>query len=65
MFSVLLVFRTDVWRYKNDAWKIIYELSRITDGEWLKRMNQILTLLQAQTGKCNFEKLKQIKQGYE
>lgn len=30
-------FRTEIWRYKEDAWEdIIYELGRITDGEWLE-----------------------------
>lgn len=50
-------FRTEVWRYKNDAWEdTIYELSRITDGEWLEADESDLTLLaNAQTKKCNFE----------
>lgn len=39
-------FRTEVWRYKNDAWEdTIYELSRITDGEWLEADESDLTLL--------------------
>ncbi|MEB9817158.1 hypothetical protein P4K18_27410, partial [Bacillus cereus] len=37
-------FRTEVWRYKNDAWEdTIYELSRITDGEWLEADESDLT----------------------
>lgn len=29
--------RLEVWRYKSDTWEdVIYELSRITDGEWLE-----------------------------
>ncbi|MDH5159750.1 hypothetical protein [Heyndrickxia oleronia] len=30
-------FRTEIWRYQEDAWEdIIYELTRINDGEWLE-----------------------------
>ncbi|MHC8522281.1 hypothetical protein ACPJHQ_14835 [Rossellomorea sp. H39__3] len=30
-------FRTEIWRYKDDAWEdVIYELMRVTDGEWLE-----------------------------
>jgi len=30
-------FRTEIWRYKDDAWEdVLYELSRIGDGEWLE-----------------------------
>ncbi|OCA83452.1 hypothetical protein F7984_10860 [Pradoshia sp. D12] len=30
-------FRTEIWRYKEESWEdIIYELSRITDNEWLE-----------------------------
>ena len=30
-------FRTEIWRYQEDAWEdIIYELTRIHDGEWLE-----------------------------
>ena len=29
--------RLEVWRYKSDTWEdIIYELTKITDGEWLE-----------------------------
>lgn len=29
--------RLEIWRYKSDTWEdIIYELSRMTDGEWLE-----------------------------
>ncbi|MDQ0273928.1 hypothetical protein [Cytobacillus purgationiresistens] len=39
-------FRTEIWRYKEDAWEdIIYELSRISDGEWLEAGEEELTLL--------------------
>ncbi|MGE8204232.1 hypothetical protein ACQKP0_06665 [Heyndrickxia sp. NPDC080065] len=30
-------FRTEIWRYQEDAWEdIIYELTRVNDGEWLE-----------------------------
>ncbi len=50
-------FITEVWRYKNDAWEdTIYELSRITDGEWLEADESDLTLLaNAQTANAIFE----------
>lgn len=58
-------FRTEVWRYKNDAWEdTIYELSRITDGEWLEADESDLTLLaNAQTANAILKKLKQDKAG--
>ncbi|MDP4083576.1 MAG: hypothetical protein Q8934_03065 [Bacillota bacterium] len=39
-------FRTEIWRYKEDAWEdVIYELSRISDGEWLEADEEELTLV--------------------
>jgi hypothetical protein len=39
-------FRTEIWRYKEDAWEdVIYELSRITDGEWLEAGEDELSLV--------------------
>lgn len=39
-------FRTEIWRYKEDAWEdIIYELTRISDGEWLEAGEEELTLV--------------------
>jgi hypothetical protein len=39
-------FRTEIWRYKEDAWEdVIYELSRISDGEWLEAGEEELTLV--------------------
>lgn len=39
-------FRTEIWRYKEDAWEdVIYELSRISDGEWLEAGDEELTLI--------------------
>jgi hypothetical protein len=42
----IIGFRTEIWRYKEDAWEdVIYELSRITDGEWLESSEEELTLV--------------------
>jgi hypothetical protein len=39
-------FRTEIWRYKEDAWEdVIYELSRVSDGEWLEVGEEDLTLV--------------------
>lgn len=39
-------FRTEIWRYKDDAWEdVIYELSRVSDGEWLEAGEEELTLV--------------------
>jgi hypothetical protein len=39
-------FRSEIWRYKEDAWEdMIYELSRISDGEWLEAGEEELTLV--------------------
>lgn len=39
-------FRTEIWRYKEDAWEdVIYELSRISDAEWLEAREEELTLV--------------------
>ncbi len=58
-------YRTEVWRYKNDAWEdTIYELSRITDGEWLEADESDLTLLaNSQTATAILKKLKNDKAG--
>ncbi|MDF2947096.1 MAG: hypothetical protein K0S51_1775 [Bacillales bacterium] len=38
--------RTEIWRYKNDSWEdIIYELSRLKDGEWLEANEEDLILI--------------------
>ncbi|HWJ80004.1 MAG TPA: hypothetical protein VNR61_18225 [Niallia sp.] len=42
----IMGFRTEIWRYKSDAWEdIIYELSRVSDGEWLEAGEDELTLV--------------------
>lgn len=53
-------YRTEVWRYKNDAWEdTIYELSRISDGEWLEADEGDLTLIaNTQTANLILKKLK-------
>ncbi|WP_433742686.1 hypothetical protein [Falsibacillus pallidus] len=39
-------FRTEIWRYKEDAWEdIIYELTRLIDGEWLEADEDELILI--------------------
>ncbi|MDQ0217948.1 hypothetical protein ELQ35_00415 [Peribacillus cavernae] len=39
-------FRTEIWRYKENSWEdVIYELSRISDGEWLEAHEEELTLI--------------------
>lgn len=39
-------FRTEIWRYKEDAWEdVIYELSRVSDGEWLEAGDEELILI--------------------
>ncbi|MGJ7909533.1 hypothetical protein [Neobacillus sp. LXY-1] len=39
-------FRTEIWRSKDDAWEdVIYELSRVHDGEWLEVGEDELTLI--------------------
>lgn len=52
-------FRTEIWRYKEDAWEdIIYELSRINDDEWLEATEEELTLLaDAESAEAFIQKL--------
>ncbi|SFA92044.1 MULTISPECIES: hypothetical protein [unclassified Bacillus (in: firmicutes)] len=39
-------FRTEIWRYREDAWEdVIYELSRVSDGDWLEAGEEELTLV--------------------
>lgn len=39
-------FRTEIWRYKENAWEdVIYELSRVNDGEWLEAGEEEITLV--------------------
>lgn len=42
----IIGYRTEIWRYKENAWEdVIYELSRISDGEWLEAHEEELTLV--------------------
>lgn len=39
-------YRTEIWRYKDNAWEdVIYELSRISDKEWLEAHEEELTII--------------------
>ncbi|MCM3003436.1 hypothetical protein [Priestia koreensis] len=45
LFKVIGI-RTEIWRYQEDAWEdVIYELSRISDGEWLEASEEELLLI--------------------
>ncbi|MBR3205149.1 MAG: hypothetical protein IKF58_01825 [Bacillus sp. (in: Bacteria)] len=38
--------RTEIWRYLEDGWEdVIYELTRLKDGEWLETEEEDLTLV--------------------
>ncbi|MFS0863236.1 hypothetical protein [Fredinandcohnia sp. 179-A 10B2 NHS] len=51
---------TEIWRYKEGAWEeVIYELARITDGEWLEAGENELTLL------ADYEQAETFLQKYE
>ena len=39
-------YRTEIWRYKDNAWEdVIYELTRISDHEWLEAHEEEMTLI--------------------
>ncbi|MFY4776864.1 hypothetical protein [Metabacillus sp. RGM 3146] len=41
--------RTEVWRYLEDGWEdTVYELTRVTDGEWLEAAEEELVLVMSQ-----------------
>ncbi|MCD7033492.1 hypothetical protein LRR81_04555 [Metabacillus sp. GX 13764] len=41
--------RTEVWRYLEDGWEdTVYELTRVTDGEWLEAAEEELELVMSQ-----------------
>lgn len=43
---VVIGFRAEIWRYKNSAWEdLIYELSRLKDGEWLEATEEELVYI--------------------
>ncbi|MFB6466133.1 hypothetical protein ACE38V_04835 [Cytobacillus sp. Hz8] len=48
-------FRTEIWRYKEDAWEdVIYEMSRISDGEWLEAGEEEIILIADAESADNF-----------
>jgi hypothetical protein len=51
-------FRTEIWRYKEDAWEdIIYELTRVTDGEWLEAdENELILVADAEIAESYLKK---------
>lgn len=52
-------FRTEIWRYKENAWEdIIYELSRLSDGEWLEaNEDELILIADAHSADVYFQKL--------
>lgn len=58
-------FRTEIWRYKEDAWEdVIYELSRLSDGEWLEAGEEELTLIGDSTSSSSHSVSKQYELHY-
>jgi hypothetical protein len=52
-------YRTEMWRYPNDSWEVvIYELSRITDGEWLEAEEDEMTFISSQKNDNDIQLLK-------
>ncbi|RSK27278.1 hypothetical protein EJF36_10510 [Bacillus sp. HMF5848] len=48
LFTVIGI-RTEIWRSKDDTWEeVIFELIRITDGEWLEATEDELSLIAEQ-----------------
>lgn len=42
----IIGYRTEIWRYKDNAWEdVIYELTRISDSEWLEAHEDEMTLI--------------------
>lgn len=52
-------FRTEIWRYKENAWEdVLYELSRLSDGEWLEaHEEELLLVADAESADVYFQKL--------
>ncbi|WP_019241852.1 MULTISPECIES: hypothetical protein [Bacillus] len=52
-------FRTEIWRYKENAWEdVVYELSRLTDGEWLEaHEDELILIADAESAELYFQKL--------
>ncbi len=52
-------FRTEIWRYKENAWEdIVYELSRLSDGAWLEaNEDELILIADAEQADSHFRKL--------
>lgn len=52
-------FRTEIWRYKENAWEdVVYELSRLSDGEWLEaHEDELILVADAESAEVYFQKL--------
>ncbi|MGL4821291.1 MAG: hypothetical protein ACRC5C_15175 [Bacilli bacterium] len=54
-FYRIVGYRMEVWRYRNDAWEdVIYELSRVSDGEWLEADESDLVFIVSETQSAAF-----------
>jgi hypothetical protein len=52
-------FRTEIWRYKENAWEdVVYELSRLSDGEWLEaHEDELILIADAESADVYFQSL--------
>ncbi|WP_050615294.1 hypothetical protein [Bacillus testis] len=52
-------FRTEIWRYKENAWEdVVYELSRLSDGEWLEaHEDELILIADAESADAHFQDL--------
>lgn len=52
-------FRTEIWRYKENAWEdVVYELSRLSDGEWLEAQeDELILIADAESADIYFQSL--------
>jgi len=42
----IIGFRTEIWRYRDESWEdVIYELSRVDDGDWLECTEEEMILV--------------------
>lgn len=63
----IIGFRTEIWRYKDNAWEdVIYELARISDGEWLEAHEEEMTLIaDAKRAEAIIQKLQILYSNYK
>ncbi|MFS0781539.1 hypothetical protein [Bacillus sp. 1P06AnD] len=56
-------FRTEIWRYKENAWEdVVYELSRLSDGEWLEaHEDELILIADAESADTYFQNLDLVK----